>query len=64
LNGAAVLTWASIPNATYRVQYKSALADPTWNDLTPNITATDSTTSATDANSPAAQRYYRIVALP
>jgi hypothetical protein len=62
--GVARLTWNATPGRTYRVQYKPTLAATTWSDLLPDITATASTASTTDAISGAPQRFYRILFLP
>jgi hypothetical protein len=63
-NGVARLTWTASAGRAYRVQYKSALAATAWTDLLPDITATTSTASTTDASSGAPQRFYRILLLP
>jgi hypothetical protein len=62
--GGAQLTWSAIPGRIYRVQYKATLAATNWTDLRPDITATASTASTTDAISGAPQRFYRILLLP
>jgi len=61
-NGTPTVTWTSVSNSTYRVQFKTNLWELEWQDLTPNITATGPTTSVTD---PAfvSQRFYRILQL-
>ncbi|SPE53156.1 exported hypothetical protein [Verrucomicrobia bacterium] len=61
--GSVVLTWQSVAQRTYQVQYTGAvLANNTaWTNLGSPITATNSTTTYTDATSPRpAARYYRI----
>ena len=63
-DGIAQLGWNAIAGQTYRVQYKPTLAATNWTDLQPDITATGSTVSVTDAIGAAPQRYYRILALP
>jgi hypothetical protein len=63
-NGVARLAWSAIPGQTYRVQYKPTLAAANWTDLLPDITATNSTASTTDAPGSAPQRFYRILLLP
>lgn len=63
-DGIAQLGWNTIAGQTYRVQYKPTLAATNWTDLQPDITATGSTVSVTDAIGSAPQRYYRILALP
>jgi hypothetical protein len=63
-NGGARLAWNALPGRTYRVQFKSTLAATTWTDLSPDITASTSSASTTDAISGVSQRYYRILLLP
>jgi len=63
-NGAAQLAWNSVPGQSYRLQYKPTLAAANWTDLLPNITATGTTASTTDAVGSAPQRFYRILVLP
>jgi len=55
-----LLTWGSISNTTYRVQYKNALDNSPWNALTPDVIATGSTAFATDPIA-LTQRFYRIL---
>lgn len=62
-NGSAQLAWNSIPGQNYRLQYKPTLTATNWTDLLPDITATDTTVSATDAVGDAPQRFYRILVL-
>jgi hypothetical protein len=63
-NGVARLVWSAIPGQTYRVQSTPALAAANWTDLLPDITATNSTASTTDAPGSAPQRFYRVLLLP
>jgi hypothetical protein len=56
-----VITWTSVSNSVYRVQYKSAMASTNWISLTPDVTATGSTASFTDRPAGSSQRYYRIL---
>ena len=58
------LTWTSIPNRIYQVEYTSRLSGTNWTALTPNITATSNTASFTDNPGGTTERYYRIVLLP
>ena len=58
-NGAFTVTWSSITNVTYRVQYKTSLTDPDWMDLAGDVTATGPTASKTDAPSDPV-KFYRI----
>ena len=55
------LMWAAIPDRVYRVQFKSDLNDATWQDLTPDVTATEFTASKVEALDEAAQRFYRVL---
>jgi len=43
--GTIVLTWNSIPDQTYRVQYKDNVTDAEWTDLT-DVSAAESTATA------------------
>jgi hypothetical protein len=55
-----VITWTSISNQSYQVQYKSSIGSTNWTSLSPIITATNNTTSFTDHPGAANERYYRI----
>jgi len=55
------LVWTAIPDRVYRVQFKSDLSDATWQDMTPDVTATEFTASKVDALDVAAQRFYRVL---
>jgi hypothetical protein len=55
------ITWTSISNSVYRVQYKSSLASTSWLDLFPDVTAAGSTASFTDHPGTESQRFYRAV---
>jgi hypothetical protein len=59
-----VIAWPSASNSVYRVQYEADLASSNWIDLTPDVTATDSTASFTDRPAGAGPRYYRVALLP
>ena len=63
-SGRALLAWNAVAGQTYRVQYKPSLAATNWTDLAPDITATASTVSVTDAVGAAPERFYRILLLP
>jgi uncharacterized repeat protein (TIGR03803 family) len=62
--GAVTLTWTSITNEVYRVEYTPVLTATSWTALSPNVTAANSTASFTDDPTEATERYYRIVLLP
>ena len=59
-----VVTWTSISNDVYRVQYSPSPAGTNWTDLAPDVTATGSTTSFTNDPGAEPQRFYRIRLLP
>jgi hypothetical protein len=63
-NSAVVLTWTAIAGQSYRLQSKTNLTDVTWNELSPDITATGPTASGTDASGTGTQRFYRVRVLP
>ena len=59
------LTWSTTPGLTYRLQYKNALTDPSWTDLSGDIIATLNLVSKADPAAPTNQsRFYRITVLP
>ncbi len=55
-----VVTWTSLSNATYRVRYTSDFSGSNWQSLSPDITATNSTTSTVDHPGSATQRFYQV----
>jgi hypothetical protein len=59
-----VITWSALSNAVYRVQYQPSLPGTNWQNLVPDVIATNSTASAVDAMANAPQRYYRVMVLP
>ena len=63
-NGAVTLTWTSVTNQIYRVEYKPSLAATNWTELLPDVTATGSTASSADNPLGDTERYYRVVLLP
>ena len=58
------ITWSAVSNVTYRVQYESDLNSGAWSDLTPDVTATGATASATDNVAGGPARFYRIFIVP
>jgi len=48
-DGLATITWSSVAGKTYRPHYKSNLTAESWQDSSPDVTASGSTTAATDA---------------
>jgi hypothetical protein len=63
-NGSALITWTSVAKQTYRLQYKDDVLATNWQSVVPDITATGSTTTATNATGGASQQYYRVLMLP
>ncbi len=62
-NGVATIKWSSVTGGIYRVQYDSSLNGNGWADLSPDVTATNSTATQTNTVGGAAQRFYRIKVL-
>ena len=56
-----IITWTSISNSEYQVQYKATLSSTNWVSLAPDVIATGTTASFTDHPAGASQRYYRIL---
>jgi hypothetical protein len=64
LTGAVTITWSAVSGSSYRVQYTPDFNLTSWTALIPDISATNSTASATDNPASDAQRFYRVVLLP
>jgi hypothetical protein len=58
-----LLAWSAMPGQRYRVEFTENLADPEWNPLGPDRTATLDWASAADLVG-AAPRFYRVQVLP
>ncbi len=54
------IVWSSATGRTYRVDYKDDLTAPFWNPLGAPVTATGTSTTATDTTA-VGQRFYRVV---
>jgi hypothetical protein len=63
-NGIDTITWNSISNQTYRLQFKDNLNDIDWQSVFPDANATSGITSATNAAGNSSQRFYRVMRLP
>jgi hypothetical protein len=63
-SGVATITWTAATNRMYRLQYTETLTNMHWNDVPPDIQATNSTASATNSVGDASQRFYRVILLP
>ena len=57
------ITWTSVPDKTYRLQYKDNLSDADWTDLGEPVTATATSTSAFDNTGAHPRRFYRVLLL-
>jgi hypothetical protein len=60
-NGVVTIVWSTVANHIYQLQYKSNLTSTSWNKVTPDVTATSQTASATNAVSTATQQFYRVL---
>jgi hypothetical protein len=63
-NSDIVLTWSSLSNLTYRVQYNDALGTTNWTDATPDVPALGNTATMTNSPGVSPQRFYRVLLLP
>jgi hypothetical protein len=59
-NGVVTLSWSSISNRIYRVQYKNSLTDTGWTDLPGDVTATNGFATKIDALG-TTNRFYRLL---
>ncbi len=57
-----VITWSSVAGATYRVVYKTDIADPDWQTLGDDLTGSSTETTFTELipAEPGTQRFYAI----
>jgi len=62
--GEVVVAWNSISNLTYRLQFKNNLADASWTDVIPDITATGAASSVTNSVGIQPQRFYQLYLVP
>jgi hypothetical protein len=63
-NDLATLSWTAIPDQSYRLQYQDDLPATDWSTVSPDITATGPTATATNAVNGRAWRFYRVLVLP
>jgi hypothetical protein len=61
-SGMLTLTWLSISNNTYQVQFKNSLSDTTWSNVPGDVMASGPTAFKTDPVT--AARFYRLIAAP
>jgi hypothetical protein len=56
-----ILTWNSLPGASYHVQSKTSLAQPAWTNASGTLVASGTTSTWTETNiNSAPQRFYRV----
>ena len=56
----ATMTWQTVPERNYQIQYRDELADPQWHDLSASYTIVGNMASATvPADQPS--RFYRVI---
>ena len=59
-----IVTWSSIPQTSYRVQYKTNLDDTLWINLSGDVLATGYIASKTNSPATDSRRFYHIRVLP
>jgi hypothetical protein len=59
--GSLVITWTTVSGRTYRLQCTDGLESAQWTDILPDVLATGSTATATNAVGNAPQRFYRVL---
>ncbi|MEY2428499.1 MAG: hypothetical protein QOJ40_1384, partial [Verrucomicrobiota bacterium] len=62
--GLVTITWSAVSGSIYRLQYTPDLSATNWTDVSPDVTAADSTASQTNNPDGAGQRFYRVILLP
>jgi hypothetical protein len=63
-NQMAVIQWSSISGQTYRVFAEASVVNTNWTNLVPDVTATGTNATATDAVGTATQKFYRVMPWP
>jgi uncharacterized repeat protein (TIGR03803 family) len=63
-NGSMLLTWSSVAEQTYQLQFNSDLSSTNWINLGASTLATNGSMSASDSVGTDLQRFYRVVLLP
>ena len=61
--GGTRLLWDANPGLTYRVQWKTALAEAAWSDLPGEVVASAATATKTDTSA-TTTRFYRVAVVP
>jgi hypothetical protein len=63
-NGVVTVTWSSVFNQTYRLQYIEDLSATNWVDVMPDVQATGPIATATNIIGASTQRFYRVLLMP
>src|SRR5437773_1845712 len=63
-SGSVTIRWSAVAGMRYRVQFKSALNDPSWSDLPGDVTSAGTTAAKTDSMLSETQRSYRVLLVP
>jgi hypothetical protein len=63
-SGIATITWTTVTNRTYRLQYTETLTNINWIDVPPDILASGPTITVTNSIGSDLQRQYRVILLP
>ena len=63
-NGVATVTWSSVSNGIYRLQYVGDLGNTNWMDVSPDVQASGLAATATNTTGSAVQQFYRIMVVP
>jgi hypothetical protein len=63
-SGSVTIRWSAVAGKRYRVQFKSALNDSSWSDLSGDVTSAGTTAAKTDSMLSETQRSYRVVLVP
>jgi hypothetical protein len=64
-SGSATTVWTAISGTSYRLQYRTNIADTTWTDLAGDIVAGGATAMKTDSTlGTNVTRFYRVFVLP
>ena len=62
--GQVLITWNSLTNQSYRLQYCDSLSSTNWQNVSPDLTATGQTVTATNAVGHSLSRFFRVLQLP
>ncbi len=63
-NQLLVLSWTSFTNGVYQVETSPGLAEPNWTPVSPDITATNSSTDFTLSSDASRNGYFRVILRP